>query len=40
MSIQGLNVEIPARLLEFMKNKKHSIPIGTDFEEFKTFLLK
>lgn len=38
-SIIGCDVEIPARLAEFMKGKKQSVAMTKDFADFKTFLL-
>lgn len=38
-SVVGCDVEIPARLAEFMKGKKQSVAITKDFADFKTFLL-
>jgi threonine synthase len=37
--IIGKQIEIPAKLQEFMKGKKQSIKIGSGFGEFKEFLL-
>lgn len=37
--IIGEKIEIPAKLQEFMKGEKKSIPLSKDFEEFKKFLL-
>ena len=34
------DVEIPARLAEFMKGKKQSVKMSKDFEDFKKFLMK
>ena len=33
------DIEIPAKLREFMKGDKKSIPLNKDFEEFKAFLM-
>lgn len=38
-AIIGTNIEIPARLAQFMKGSKQSIAMGKDFEAFKQFLL-
>lgn len=38
--IIGAEVEIPARLAEFMKGEKQSVPMTRHFEDFKAFLLK
>lgn len=38
--IIGAEVEIPARLVEFMKGEKQSVPMTRHFEDFKAFLLK
>lgn len=38
-SIIGCDVEIPARLAEFMKGQKQSVAMTKDFADFKTFLL-
>ncbi len=38
-SVIGCDVEIPARLAEFMKGKKQSVAMTKDFADFKTFLL-
>ena len=38
--IIGEPVEIPAKLQEFMKGEKQSIPLGKEFESFKSYLLK
>ena len=38
-SIIGESVEIPAKLQEFMKGTKQSIPMSKDFASFKTYLL-
>lgn len=38
-AITGGDVAIPARLQEFMKGTKQSIPVSRDFKEFKNFLL-
>ena len=37
--ILSSDIEIPARLQEFMKGEKKSVEMGKDFESFKTFLL-
>ena len=37
--ILSSDIEIPARLQEFMKGKKKSVEMGKDFESFKAFLL-
>ena len=33
------NVPMPDRLQEFMKGEKRSVPMGTEFAEFKKYLL-
>ena len=38
--IIGNKVEIPAKLKEFMKGVKQSIPMNKDFESFKAYLMK
>ena len=38
--IIGSKVEIPAKLKEFMKGVKQSIPMNKDFESFKAYLMK
>lgn len=35
----GAEVEVPARLAEFMKGTKQSVPMTKDFEDFKQFLM-
>lgn len=35
----GTQVEVPTRLADLLDKEKKSIPMGTDFEEFKTYLL-
>ena len=37
--ILSSDIEIPARLQEFMKGEKKSVEMGKDFESFKAFLL-
>ena len=39
-SIIGKQVEIPAKLQEFMKGTKQSIEMSKDFASFKEYLLK
>jgi threonine synthase len=38
-STLGTRVEVPARLAELLDKQKKSIPMGTDFEGFKQYLL-
>ena len=38
-SILGTDIEIPARLAEFMKGKKQSIEMTKDFASFKNYLM-
>ncbi|MDR2680407.1 MAG: threonine synthase [Tannerella sp.] len=38
-TILGSDIEIPAKLQEFMKGEKKSVALGKDFEGFKEFLL-
>ncbi len=38
--ILSSDIEIPAKLREFMKGEKKSIPLGKDFDGFKAFLMK
>ena len=38
--IIGDKVEIPAKLQEFMKGEKKSLPISKDFVSFKEYLMK
>lgn len=38
-STLGTQVEVPTRLADLLDKEKKSIPMGTDFEEFKTYLL-
>ena len=38
-SILGSDIEIPARLAEFMKGEKKSIQMTKDFDAFKNFLM-
>ena len=38
--IIGREVEVPARLAEFMKGKKLSIELSSDFGDFKSYLMK
>jgi threonine synthase len=35
----GTQVEVPTRLAELLDQEKKSIPMGTDFEGFKKYLL-
>jgi threonine synthase len=35
----GTQVEVPTRLAELLDKEKKSIPMGTDFEGFKKYLL-
>ena len=37
--ILGIDVEIPARLVAFMNGEKQSVPMSSDFEDFKRFLM-
>jgi threonine synthase len=37
--ILGTSIEIPARLQDFMKGEKRSIPLGKDFAGFKSYFL-
>ena len=39
-AIIGGKVEIPAKLQEFMKGTKQSIPMDKDFDSFKAYLMK
>jgi threonine synthase len=39
-TIIGKDIEIPLKLQEFMKGTKKSIPMGNQFEDFKSYLLK
>ncbi|NCC98654.1 MAG: threonine synthase [Bacteroidia bacterium] len=39
-NILGTQIQIPAKLQEFMKGTKQSIDLSKDFEDFKSFLLK
>ena len=38
-SIIGTKVEIPAKLQEFMKGEKKSLPMSKDFASFKEYLM-
>ena len=38
-AITGGDVEIPARLQEFMKGTKQSVPVSRNYQDFKNFLL-
>ena len=38
--ILGIDVEIPARLRAFMEGEKQSVPMTSDFADFKRFLLR
>ncbi|KAA6307206.1 hypothetical protein EZS27_041125, partial [termite gut metagenome] len=38
-AIIGSNVEIPAKLQEFMKGKKRTLPMPKEFAAFKQYLL-
>ena len=38
-AIAGGDVEIPARLQEFMKGTKQSVPVSRNYQDFKNFLL-
>jgi threonine synthase len=38
-NILNIDIDIPARLAEFMKGKKQSIEMDNSFTEFKKFLL-
>nr|HPG55916.1 threonine synthase [Candidatus Enterocola sp.] len=39
-NILGTQIQIPAKLQEFMKGTKQSIYLSKDFEDFKSFLFK
>lgn len=39
-NILGTDIEIPAKLQEFMKGEKKNISLGKEFEQFKAFLMK
>lgn len=39
-SIIGSSIEIPGKLMTFMKGVKKSVPLSRDFNDFKNFLLK
>ncbi len=38
-AITGGNVEIPARLQEFMKGTKQSVPVSKEYSDFRSFLM-
>lgn len=38
-AILGSRIEVPQRLLAFVKGEKRTIPLGTEFEPFKAYLL-
>ena len=37
--ILGIDVEIPDRLVAFMKGEKQSVPMTKDFDDFKKYLM-
>ena len=38
--ILGIDIEIPDRLRAFMEGEKQSVPMTSDFADFKRFLLR